>query len=68
MSNGNGNGQQGGQVIDFSALPAQIMDVQPEQLPTFPALAKQIDGVMNRLPWWAVMLGTAFGVRWWLKK
>mgnify|MGYP007046951670 CR=1 FL=1 len=68
MDNNGNNGQQRGQVIDLNNVQAQIMEMQPEQLPTFPALAKQIDSVMNRLPWWVIMAGTAFGVRWWLKK
>jgi hypothetical protein len=64
-NNNNGNNGNGGNVVDLSQL--RLPEFDPESLPSFPALARQIDGVMNRLPWWAVMLATAFAARWWMK-
>ena len=52
--------QQNGQVIDLAAATAAA---NPEKLPTFPTLATAIDSYMQRVPWWAVAIGSIFAYR-----
>jgi len=59
------NKQQSAQVIDITAATAAA---NPEKLPTFPTLATAIDGYMQRVPWWAVAIGTIFAYRYFLNK
>jgi hypothetical protein len=54
------NKQHSAQVIDIASATAAA---NPEKLPTFPTLATAIDGYMQRVPWWAIAIGSIFAYR-----